>query len=320
MISPFLHIHAADAVALDFCVFIAEQARTHRVSQTAIIAALRPCLTPSQPATSQAHAPAADTPATQAAGDKTDGGEDLSLSASPSVETDQPETANSFADVEARDAEANDDHSNAVASVPVTQDGSANEGGENVDTPSELTHADTLHERAGGPGSAVGSGAPIDGEKRPTVKAQVFDAHYAHPDWTAQQIAEHIGAKVGSVKPALFDARARRNAELAIIEPAPVPNPQKPVAPPPPPSGWTLRERVRIVHSQHPNWTAALISKHLGANLNSVSTYLATIRGRVQTSAPSTPARVLPNGQAGEIEMNARNEAAARAARLGKPS
>jgi hypothetical protein len=86
MISPILPAHDATTIALDFGVFIAEQARTHRVSQTAIIAALRPCITPSQPeGPSKPHAPAADTPATQAAGVTTDGGVSTSSLTSPSV-------------------------------------------------------------------------------------------------------------------------------------------------------------------------------------------------------------------------------------------
>lgn len=92
MISPILSAPDADTIALDFGVFVAEHARTYRTSQSAIIAALVPCITdigkpistPSQPEVSS-HASAADTPATQAAGDKTDGG-----SHSPALAGDPP--------------------------------------------------------------------------------------------------------------------------------------------------------------------------------------------------------------------------------------
>lgn len=61
MISPILPAHDADTITLDFGVFVAEHARTYRTSQSAIIAALRPCITPSQPERSSSHAPAAQT-------------------------------------------------------------------------------------------------------------------------------------------------------------------------------------------------------------------------------------------------------------------
>ena len=165
------------------------------------------------------------------------------------------------------------------------------------------------------------AGVGPDG-KRVTIKSRVWAVHYEHPDWTAQQVADHLGAKKGSVATALFDARQARNAELAIAEPAPVPNPQKPVAPPPP-AGFTLKYRVRVIRQQHPNLTAVLIAKQLGANPTSVSTYLAQIRnetGGTPAADAGPPLRVLPNGHAGEVETRIRSEAAARAARLGKPS
>lgn len=382
-LSPILPAHDADLVALAFGVFIAEQARTHRVSQTAIIAALRPCITPSQPeGSSSPHAPAA----------QTDG--EASPQAAPSVAPNSPETAPSG---EAATAAA-------AGESPAPQAGETPAqpmGGEDVAPPDDTQRTQTLDAAAQGStlagetaGSAVGAGAHLSeaqryafervrGEferdpsrtnkeiaraakcnlaranswlrqlrherveatksglaaaapktaplapekpvelgpdgKRVTIKSRVFATHYEHPDWNAQQVADHLGVKKGAVNTALFDARQARNAELAIMEPVPAPNPQKPVAPPPPPTGGTLRDRVRIVHSQHPTWTAALIGKHLGANANSVSTYLAQIRNNAET-APAAPTRVLPNGQAGEIETRTRTEAAARAARLGKPA
>src|SRR5690606_21644684 len=61
-LSQFLPVTDAETIVLDFGVFVAERARTFRTSQSAIIAALRPCITPSQPGeTSRSHAPAADT-------------------------------------------------------------------------------------------------------------------------------------------------------------------------------------------------------------------------------------------------------------------
>lgn len=211
--------------------------------------------TPSQPeVSSQAHAPAADTPASQAAGVMTDGDRSSSSSLAPSPSVDP---------------------------------------------------------------------SPQPARRRPgSVKAQVFEAHDAHPDWTAQQIADHYGLKKGSVATALFDARKARNATLAVEEPVPAPNPQKPVGEPPPPASGTLLDRVRIIHQQHPTFTARLIANELGANQSSVSVYLATIRkeeaGETVKVVPALPpANTLPNQPAGSIEARLKADAAARRARLG---
>jgi hypothetical protein len=153
-----------------------------------------------------------------------------------------------------------------------------------------------------------------------SIKQQVADAHGEHPDWSAEQIAEHTGAKLGSVRHALHDARtAAGTAEVEVIPPA---NPQTPVAPPPPPIGGTLKDRVRVRHQQHPTWTAALIAKDLGANQSSVSVYLAAIRreeaGEASEAAPApAPPNTLPNQPAGSIEARLKADAAARRARLG---
>lgn len=73
----------------------------------------------------------------------------------PSVENEaaeistpiQPEAATSFADAAAHSVEANDHDSNAVASVPATQDGNANIGGQNEDR--SRTRSVTLYRRPG---------------------------------------------------------------------------------------------------------------------------------------------------------------------------
>lgn len=60
-----------------------------------------------------------------------------------------------------------------------------------------------------------------------------------------------------------------------------------------PPAGkvTTILDRVRVVHQQHPTWTASMIAKHLGANANSVSTLLATVRRQERgEQAPPPPA------------------------------
>lgn len=76
MINSILSAHDTDTVQLRGNLFIAQLAYDYRTSQSAIIAALRPCITPSQPeATSKPHAPAAQTD-----------GEGSPPCASPSVE------------------------------------------------------------------------------------------------------------------------------------------------------------------------------------------------------------------------------------------
>ena len=172
MISPFLPAHEVTTVALDFGVFIAEQARTHRVSQTAIIAALRPCITPSQPeAPSKPHAPAADTPATQAAGDTTDGEEEQASSLPPFLSVDPiPEpAAPAINPVRPTDPQAKQAVEGALSSEP---------GG--VQDRSEST--------------------PPPPSKRMTKREQVRACHIEHPDWTSHQIAEHLGFGVQHIQ------------------------------------------------------------------------------------------------------------------------
>lgn len=88
MISPILSAHDTDTVQLRGNLFIAQLAYDYRTSQSAIIAALRPCITPSQPeATSKPHAPAADTPESPT-GVKTDA--EVSSLVSASVKPSKP--------------------------------------------------------------------------------------------------------------------------------------------------------------------------------------------------------------------------------------
>lgn len=209
-LSPILPAHDATTVALDFGVFIAEQAKTYRTSQSAIIAALRPCINsawvrhwdiaaPSQPeAPSKPHAPAADTPATQAAGDTTDGEVVPPPSTSPSVEP-TPETSDAGAH-----GGLNDEPSAAVESVPLTTDSQANEGDESDVAPEtaqrtmEPDAADGGGQRADAEalGSAVETGAP----KHLAPKTRlVVQCHADHPDWPVKVIAAHLGLTKGSV-------------------------------------------------------------------------------------------------------------------------
>lgn len=211
MISEILPALDADTITLDFGVFLAEQARTHRVSQTAIIAALRSCIeTPSQPeGTSSRHAPAAQTD------------EGVALSSSSVTPSPIPETSGAEAHGERNAAE----QSAAVESVSLTTDGPANEGGENVDPPSP-THKDTLlagqsasalvGETAG---SAVGTGAPpsrediirglfADGHK-PTAREAADSLGHKKVD-TAVRIAKRLGLEFLRVTPSEMGERVAK--------------------------------------------------------------------------------------------------------------
>ncbi len=117
--------------------------------------------------------------------------------------------------------------------------------------------------------------------KRLPIKHQVANLHSLHADWDAARIAQEIGAKLGTVETALYEARAAAGESLS--EPIPPATPQTPVAPPPTGEKRTLTERVRSLHQQHPTWTATMIAHELGAKQTSVSTILGQVRGK---SAP----------------------------------
>jgi hypothetical protein len=132
-------------------------------------------------------------------------------------------------------------------------------------------------ERAGPPTPrAEPKQPPASTSGRTSLKQRVAETHRDHPDWSSEQIAEHLGAKLGSVSHALHDARAAAGtAEVEVIPPA---TPQTPVAPPPVGEKRTLTERVRSLHQQHPTWTATMIAHELGAKQTSVSALLGVIR------------------------------------------
>lgn len=140
---------------------------------------------------------------------------------------------------------------------------------------------------------------------RVTLKQRVAEVHEQHPDWTAKSVAQHLGEKFGSVKPALFDAKSARLARIQAHEPAPLPNPQKPVAPPPP-ERTTPQGRIQTLHSQHPNWTPAMLSKALGVPVDAVLRALGKAR---QQEAEMVGGEAAQRAHYSEV-----------AKRLGKPS
>lgn len=127
--------------------------------------------------------------------------------------------------------------------------------------------------------------APTAGKK--TLKTQVIELHAAQPDWTAQQIAQHLGrTSVGSISAYLFDARAEERAaeeqahQDRLIAEAREREDQRNKVAARAKDGPTLTERIRTLHQQHPTWTATMLAKELGAKATSVSTILSQVRGK----------------------------------------
>lgn len=293
MISQFLPMQSADAVALDFGVFVAEQARTHHVSQTAIIAALRPhiapeeinpsaCnsgrlspntpqkeITPSQSeGSSSPHAPAAVT---------TDG-EGLSSSrpSSPSVEP-IPETSDAGAH-----GGLNDLPSAAVESVPLTTDSPANEGDES-DVAPETAQRTMEPDAANGGGQradAVALGSAVETgalpSKRHTKRQQVIDCHKANPDWNSFQIAEHLGFGAAHVQ--------------VIAGQCGIKLPRAPRTPP-----ENMRDKVIAVAAAHPDWTLRQIASEAGCSLGTASKWAKDAQAKPpEAEAPSAEPQVQP--------------------------
>ena len=118
-----------------------------------------------------------------------------------------------------------------------------------------------------------------------SMREQVRLCHLDHPDWPAKIIAAHLDCPSGTVSgyasklglslPSVASyeaAQAARTTEALKASAATVvPSLESAVS-------GTLESRVRAMHAQRPNFTARMIAKELGANLNSVATLLALIR------------------------------------------
>jgi len=172
MISPILPAHDADTITLDFGVFVAEHARTYRTSQSAIIAALRPCITSPQPETTPSHAPAAQTD-----------GEGSPPYASSSVESfteapkPLPDAPDNSADALVQPAEAKTSDQEDGGAVSAVKGANARmENAEGVEPP------------------------PSEPSPRMSKREQVRACHIEHPDWTSHQIAEHLGYGVQHIQ------------------------------------------------------------------------------------------------------------------------
>ncbi|WEJ60208.1 hypothetical protein [Devosia sp. FJ2-5-3] len=223
MISPILSAHAADTIILDFDIFLASQAKEHRVSQAAIISALRPRMTPSQPEVSS-HAPAADTPVTQAAGETTDGGSNPSSlagdlpSVAPSPEP-QPVPPPVQADAAPhRDATSPAESDTAEISAPL---------------PKSRTPGGTASDRF----------RALVADREPMTVKEVAQALGYKAVSAVRRIGEQIGYEFRKVRRDEFSAAIKAGQNTSFP---------------------TQTDLVRQCHAQNPTWPASKIAEATG--------------------------------------------------------
>jgi hypothetical protein len=121
----------------------------------------------------------------------------------------------------------------------------------------------------------LGLTLPSDRQKEPTVASRVAALHAEHPELTAKEAAIKLGVTNGSIR--------GHSSILGIVW----------AHDPSAPSGERtkpLRERVRLLHEQHPTWTARMISVELGAPFSSCSSYLAAARHSLTATKPEAEA------------------------------
>ena len=247
-LSDFLATFEADNVALDFGVFVAEQARSRRVSQPAIIAALRPHITPSQPASS--HAPAVTAPALA---DATTDGEKQpsSLPASPSVAPIPP---------------------SPLPGDPAGEAGS-------------LTHAPTssaaFSPTRGRPDTTRAKIVAVHAE-HPEWPSKLIAEHLGISEDAVRATASRKKIKLVSWwdyqrAVAKETAAALRQAAQPIQAPEPAPAPETPPAITPEPATGpskpkrvTLADQIRAHVADHPNATLVEVADAIGAKMQAV--------------------------------------------------
>lgn len=98
----------------------------------------------------------------------------------------------------------------------------------------------------------------------PRIRDQVQALHDAHPEYTARQAREALGLTKGSLS---------GHSSALGIQWTPVDVPDVPVEVAP-----KNVDRVRLVHDQHPTWTARMIANQLGEKEKTVANILGGIR------------------------------------------
>jgi hypothetical protein len=188
--------------------------------------------TPSQPEVSP-HAPAADTPATQAAGETTDGGEaSSSLPSSPSVDPSpepQPDPSAVQADAAPlRDVTSPAESDAAEISAPI---------------PAGRTPWGKAPERF----------AAIVANREPMTVKEVAEALGYKTVSAVRRMGEQIGYEFRKVKPDEFSAAVKAGQERAgVVKPA-MSNPAR-----------TQTDRLRECHEANPTWPASKIAEVTG--------------------------------------------------------
>jgi hypothetical protein len=214
-----------------------------------------------------------------------------SLSSSP-VPAAQAEEGTPASSADLSQAKASTDGGATVPGIEgpadsVTGDASRPDAGRSASATPEImgeTAGETapVHEATGKSAEPSGSAAPL------SLREQVRICHLEHPDWPAKIIAAHLGCPSGTVSGyasklglslpsvASYEAvqAARTTEALKAAAAKAMPGLESAVS-------GTLESRVRAMHAQRPNFTARMIAKELGANLNSVATLLAQIRKTV---------------------------------------
>lgn len=116
----------------------------------------------------------------------------------------------------------------------------------------------------------------------PTVKERVKSLHDKHPEYTRKQACEALGITEGSL--------AGHGHSLGIRwSPSPASPKFKAGQPAPPAVQYapgSTGDRVRIVHEQHPTWTARMIADHLGALEKTVANILGELRRQAKAAPP----------------------------------
>lgn len=282
-LSPFLATHDSETVRLRAGVFVAEMAYEFRTSQTAIIAALLPIITPSQPLQSSSHAPAADTSTMPPVDEATDGAATASLPSEPSVspiwvrhwdvaasdlDPSRVHLANCIMNCGTRIYEG-DDYRLAPNDEFYCAACWATVGIAAAPPPSPLP-GDPAGEAGSPPNPAPTSSAAFSPAPNPSLNDRVLETYAEHPDWSNDRIASHVGCSRSTVSSWLSPLRRAAKASTtealkAELEPQARPAPEAPpaatpepatdVVEPPPAKPLSLGKRIAAFVADHPDAT-----------------------------------------------------------------
>lgn len=156
-----------------------------------------------------------------------------------------------------------------VAAAPLNSGATGGDEGDQTSQPESVVGTSDAAEPLEQSDLAAPEEPPVRSKRQ-----QVRITHEDHPDWSAAQIAEHLGLTKGSVSGHASSLGIKFSAGAAV----------NPAA-----SSITKLDRVRLMHEQHPTWTARMIALQLGEKESSVSTLLATVRKEVRDQTEPKP-------------------------------